>query len=239
MEKWRFLDLETSGLTPRFGADIVEVALADENGQPVFESLARPKKKVPKSAIAVHGIKNEYLIGARPSQEVREMLQEECRGANVGIYNAQFDLRFLPDLPKIANSVVCIMKAVAADLGITERLSLNAAAERYGVEWPESMSAHRAMADAIVTARVFAAMKTKPDVVTLRVNGRPIDRFRGMVYFNFKDVPSCLATRTALKRKGLQPGGVSIATVRINVSGSVPAGNYALFSIDEAKPLPA
>ncbi|MBR9829321.1 MAG: 3'-5' exonuclease, partial [Oceanospirillales bacterium] len=57
-----FLDTETTGLDD--DAQMVEIAVVDENGSVLFESYCRPTVPVDPGAQAVHGIGSEVLAGA-------------------------------------------------------------------------------------------------------------------------------------------------------------------------------
>ncbi len=57
-----FLDTETTGLDDQ--AEIVEIAIADHTGQPVFESLVKPVVPITPHLTAIHGIDNDMVADA-------------------------------------------------------------------------------------------------------------------------------------------------------------------------------
>ncbi|MSP14572.1 MAG: 3'-5' exonuclease [Chloroflexi bacterium] len=92
------VDVETTGLNPRQGDRVVEVALL--RSQPgsdtqSFESLVHPARLVSAGAFAVNGISNEMLQGAPAFGEIAAGLATLLDGAVLVAHNAPFDLDFL------------------------------------------------------------------------------------------------------------------------------------------------
>lgn len=88
-----YLDTETTGLNNT--DEIVEIAVVDDNGQVVFESLVKPGQPIPAAATLIHGIRDADVQSARSWPIVWQQLQPLMLGRRVVIYNAEFDLRLM------------------------------------------------------------------------------------------------------------------------------------------------
>jgi len=51
-----YLDTETTGLSPGNGARIVEIAILDDDGRPLLDTLVNPDCEIPDEASSIHGI---------------------------------------------------------------------------------------------------------------------------------------------------------------------------------------
>lgn len=147
-----FLDLETTGLNPKQDR-IVEVAIIDENGNVLVDSLINPKVAIPPSASAIHGITDAMVMNAPTFSELWPKIQSAIEGKRVIIYNAAFDRAFLPGRLSCASSVECAMLAFSNYRGIADGygrgrkwFKLTAAAEHVEHVW--TGDAHRALSDA-------------------------------------------------------------------------------------------
>ena len=92
-----FLDLETTGLSPRDDG-ITEIgAVILEEGKPTREwsTLVRPKKPIPPEIARMTGISNEMVRDAPAFSEVAPQLSALLEGALLVAHNARFDYGFL------------------------------------------------------------------------------------------------------------------------------------------------
>lgn len=92
-----FLDLETTGLSPRDDG-ITEIgAVVLEEGQPAREwsTLVRPAKPIPPEIARMTGITNEMVRDAPTFAEVAPQLAALLDGALMVAHNARFDYGFL------------------------------------------------------------------------------------------------------------------------------------------------
>ena len=166
-------DLETTGLSPKTDAIIEVGAVKVCNGQVVesrefvFQEFVRPYKKGVREEITqLTGITKDDVKEARQMWEVFPDFMEfagDC--VLVGYNNVKFDSRFLVRAGRYSNIIMQnpqfdVMKYAdefKAALGITdEKLSLETLSSKLGIENSE---AHRALADAITTARVYLRLK--------------------------------------------------------------------------------
>jgi len=161
-----FLDTETTGLDD--DAQVVEIAVVDENGSVLFESYCRPTVPVDPGAQAVHGIGPEVLAGAPQWPEIAGRVRRVLEGRVVVIFNAAFDTRILVQTAAAHGDPAdwvrdldtrCAMYRAADVYGATNRygtISLVNAAARAGIEFVGR--AHSAAGDAATTALLWRTM---------------------------------------------------------------------------------
>jgi DNA polymerase III subunit epsilon len=150
-----YLDTETTGLSPDDGAELVELALIDDAGAVLINTLLRPTKcSAWPDAERIHRISPAMVAAAPTLADIEPQLLEALKGAEVVIYNAPFDLSFLPpSVREAVGEVRCAMQAYAVHYGAWSDYHqsytwqpLGRAAARVGHTWEGT--AHRALADA-------------------------------------------------------------------------------------------
>lgn len=162
-----FLDTETTGLDPR--AEVVEISLVDDAGQPLLDTLVKPTRPMPRDAFQVHGISDAMLATAPTWPEVWPRVEALLQGRIVLIYNADFDMRMLrqshaawriPWEPPNFQAA-CLMKLYAeyhgepGSYGSYRWQSLEIARRQCGIRLPNT---HRALVDATLAKAVFDVM---------------------------------------------------------------------------------
>ncbi len=151
------VDVETTGLDPAQDG-VVEVACLRVEAGVVTKrivSLVHPQRDIPGRASAVHGIFDEDVADAPVLADLRAALLEATADATVVAHNARFDLGFLPFLAR--RPVVCTMR-LAMHLVDTATYRNEALRAYFGIAMPSGHAAHRAGADAAVTARVLGEL---------------------------------------------------------------------------------
>jgi DNA polymerase-3 subunit epsilon len=152
-----YLDTETTGLAAEHGHRIVELAIVDDRGVALMDTLVDPRRAIPADARAIHGI-TQMMVRGKPTLEA--LLPEIGRlirsSGHVVIYNATFDTPFLPAALWHGIRVDCAMRRFAelgsgGPSGRWQRLEV--AAERCGHVW--SGAQHRALADALAARTVW------------------------------------------------------------------------------------
>jgi DNA polymerase III epsilon subunit-like protein len=167
-----FVDTETTGLSPDKGARIVELAVVDEFGQVILDTLVQPGVPIPSEATAVHGITDADVSGKPRMEDIWPKLGPLLRGKRVVAYNMAFDQKFFPG--KLSESIPCCAmhrfsrfrqdqakKQLAAksdgnvkDIKVAyPRHNLAAATQIIGYVW--SGDAHRALADTLACRAVW------------------------------------------------------------------------------------
>ena len=169
-ETFIVLDLETTGFDAA-RQEIIEIAAIryrkGETRHAIFQSLVKPKQKVPRKITEITGITQEMVAKeGRPLSEVLHEFNAFIGTARLVAFNAQFDMRFLAaarenhNLPKSTNPVSCALKMARRAWPRRQSHRLDALAADGGFA---NGQAHRALEDArralIVYAAAAAALK--------------------------------------------------------------------------------
>lgn len=166
-------DFETTGQNKKTDAIIEVGAIKVVNGQIVesaefiFQEFVKPYKKSLKPEITeLTGITQENLNGAREMWEViPEFMKFVGDDIMVGYNSIQFDSLFLRRAGRYSHEiytnkhfdVMKYAKNFGEKLGIdAKKISLALLSEKLGIDNPE---AHRALSDAITTAKIYLKLK--------------------------------------------------------------------------------
>jgi len=178
-----FLDTETTGLAPRFGDRMVEIALARFRGEAMenfYTTLLNPERDISPGAARVHGITNGDVRDAPRFREVAREVRGELEGAVIVAHNAPFDLGFVANEFRLArvNAPANLALDTLALLRRYFHFSSNAlsrVADALGIDRETS---HRALADVLTTRAVFdyilAELNPSSLRELLRMQGGPI-----------------------------------------------------------------
>lgn len=160
------LDTETTGLDPKQGHRIIEVAAIELNGRNVsersFHRYLNPERDIDEGAAAVHGLTLDRLQNEPKFAEIAPALLEFIGDAELIIHNAPFDMGFLNaelaklDLPPLTNKVIDTLK-VAKELHPGKKNNLNALCDRYFID-NSHRTLHGALLDTELLAEVYLAM---------------------------------------------------------------------------------
>ncbi len=85
------VDTETTGLLDYKKAEVIELAVLTMKGRVLYSSRFRPRYKIPKRVIEIHGITNEDVADIRTFDEEYSNIIEKLHGKTVIAYNAKFD----------------------------------------------------------------------------------------------------------------------------------------------------
>ncbi len=154
-----YLDTETTGFSPNQGATIVELAIVDERGNPLIDTLVNPKISIPWQASKVHGITDDMVRGKPSLKDLMPEIRSIVRGETVVIYNSKFDVPFFPGELSEASAIECAMRKFSQVIGSTSWKKLDFAASHVGHKW--SGVAHRALADALACRSVWRWTQTR------------------------------------------------------------------------------
>ncbi len=159
------IDLETTGFDPSSDR-IIEIGAVrfDRRGNAErFRSSCIPGGLFRPPSSRLTGISDRDIAGAPFQQDVLSQFQHFARGCEAVGHNIQFDLAFLQaaglTLDQPAYDTYDLASAL---LPSATRLSLSALAETLGVDMPV---AHRALADADATHRVFLRLLDRLDTL--------------------------------------------------------------------------
>ncbi|AMO23254.1 3'-5' exonuclease [Ramlibacter solisilvae] len=164
------IDFETTGLSPAMGDRATEVAIVlMEDGKVVdrFQSLMNAGVRISPFIEAYTGISNEMIADAPPAEEVMAQASRFVGDAPMVAHNASFDRRFWSlELERLGcDAAPGNMHApFACTLLLSRRLYPEARSFRLGSlaafhDLPAAGRAHRAMADAEVTAALLARIQ--------------------------------------------------------------------------------
>ena len=168
------LDTETTGLDPKQGHRIVELAAIELSNRKIserrFHRYLNPEREIDAGAAEVHGLTLERLQNEPKFSEIAPALLEFISGAELIIHNAPFDVGFLykelelaglPLLSKHCPSVIDTLK-VAKELHPGKKNNLNALCDRYQID-NSHRSLHGALLDTELLAEVFLSMTRGQD----------------------------------------------------------------------------
>ena len=164
------LDTETTGLDAASGHRVIEIGCVElvhrRYSERSFHRYINPERAVDAGALAVHGIKEEFLATQPVFAAIVAEFIDFVSGAELVIHNADFDVGFLNHelkrLPNMPDDIreLCDVRdtlALARRMHPGQRNSLDALAKRYEVD--NSMrEMHGALLDAKILAEVYLAM---------------------------------------------------------------------------------
>jgi DNA polymerase-3 subunit epsilon len=168
------LDTETTGLEPRQGHRVIELAAIELVNRRVserrFHRYLNPERDIEAGAAAIHGLTLERLQDEPRFAEIAPALLEFIRGAELIIHNAPFDVGFLNrelelaglgTLDEFCPSVVDTLK-LAKELHPGKKNNLNALCDRYQID-NSHRTLHGALLDTELLAEVYLAMTRGQD----------------------------------------------------------------------------
>ena len=168
------LDTETTGLDPKQGHRIVELAAIELNNRKVserrFHRYLNPEREIDVGAAQVHGLTLERLQNEPKFSEIAPALLEFISGAELIIHNAPFDIGFLnaelaraelPLLHVLCPPPIDTLK-LAKELHPGKKNNLNALCDRYQID-NSRRTLHGALLDTELLAEVYLSMTRGQD----------------------------------------------------------------------------
>jgi DNA polymerase-3 subunit epsilon len=160
------LDTETTGLDPRKGHRIIEIAAIALEGRKVskrhFHHYLDPEREVDEEAARVHGFTWDMLKGRAKFADIAASFLEFVDGAELMAHNAPFDMSFINNelrllgLPPLENPVVDTLK-MAREMHPGKKNGLDALCSRYEID-NTHRTLHGALLDTELLAEVYFAM---------------------------------------------------------------------------------
>ena len=184
LERLVFLDTETTGLDPRLGHRIIEVAAVEAIGRELtgnqLHSYCDPEREVDPGAMAVHGFSWDDLRGKPKFATIADDLLNFMSGARVIIHNAAFDISFIDQelarlrLPPLAKRDMTITDSLLLARGKFpgKRNSLDALCDRLGVD-NSHRNLHGALLDARLLAEVYFALTRGQGMLEIDIQEEP------------------------------------------------------------------
>ena len=187
MTRQIFLDTETTGLDPKQGHRIIEVAGVEMiNRRPTgkhFHRYLNPEREIDAGAVAVHGLTTEFLQDKPHFADIADELLEFLAGAELVIHNAPFDIGFLnseltllkrPLMSEYCPEVLDTLK-LAKDLHPGQKNNLDALCRRYEVD-NANRTLHGALLDAELLAAVYLGMTRGQESLMMAVEVEQVVR---------------------------------------------------------------
>lgn len=160
--EFTIFDTETTGLEPKSGDRIVEIAGIRCKGKEkiaTFQSLINPVRAISEAAFAVNHITQDMLKEAPRTEEIMPRFLEFIDGSCLCSYNAAFDLEFLNNELKIIGkdaltgiAVIDILKMAKRLLPGLERYALWFVTDKLQIK---TQQVHRALSDVELTLELF------------------------------------------------------------------------------------
>lgn len=179
------LDTETTGLDPRQGHRVIEIAAVEMQNRRLtgnhFHRYLNPDRDIEEGALQVHGITREFLQDKPRFGDIAAEFLEFVQGAELVIHNAPFDTAFLnaelalhgmSSLQTHAGEVIDTL-LMARNLHPGQRNSLDALCKRYGVD-NSTRTLHGALLDCELLAQVYLSMTRGQETLIMEsssVNG--------------------------------------------------------------------
>jgi DNA polymerase-3 subunit epsilon len=160
-------DVETTGLDPRRGHRIIEIAAVRiDNGEidetKSFVSFVNPERLIPIEAKQINKISDDDVAMAPGIEHVLPKFLEFAAGTTLVAHNANFDMGFLEvekelcwgyvELPEC----ICTMRLSQSLFPREFGHSLDAVARRLQLQLPQAR--HRALPDVLLTAHALVKM---------------------------------------------------------------------------------
>ncbi len=161
------LDTETTGLEPRQGHRVIELAAVEMLNRSLtgrrFHRYLNPERDIDEGARQVHGISLDFLQDKPRFADVADEFLDFAAGAELIIHNAPFDLAFLAVELDLAGRRPSWREAVLDTLVMArerhpgQRNNLDALCKRYAID-NSGRSLHGALLDCELLAAVYLAM---------------------------------------------------------------------------------
>jgi DNA polymerase III subunit epsilon len=182
---YTIFDTETTGFDAAGGDEIVSVgAVRVVNGRllrhETFDRLVDPRRSVPASSVAVHGITADLLRGQPTMEVVLPLFARFAEDTVLVGHNVGFDMSFLrlkegPTGVRFTQPVLDTLLLDAALHPDHEQHSLEAIAARLGVG---VLGRHTALGDALVTGEIFVRLVTLLQRRGIMTLGQALDAAR-------------------------------------------------------------
>jgi DNA polymerase-3 subunit epsilon len=161
------LDIETTGLDPRDGHKIIEIACIEmfnkiKSGK-VFHTYVNPRRDVPREAFNIHGISTEFLQDKPIFDHIAHKFLDFVKDAQLVIHNSAFDSKFLNHELKLLGLQGLEMSRVIDTLLIARKkfpgspASLDALCKRFNVD-STRRTKHGALLDTELLCDVYVEL---------------------------------------------------------------------------------
>ncbi len=209
------LDTETTGLDPKLGHRIIELAGVEMVNRRLtgnrFHRYLNPQREIDAGAQQVHGISLEFLQDKPLFRDVADDFLAYVADAELIIHNAPFDLGFLNNelgllgMERIdARCAVTDTLKKAKELHPGQRNNLDALCKRYQID-NSGRTLHGALLDAELLAEVYLAMTRGQESLIIELDEPPPSHGNGAEQRSVpRDLVVLAASADELAAHGLQ-----------------------------------
>ncbi len=178
MSRQIFLDTETTGLSPESGDRIIEIGCVEMVNRRLtgrhLHHYFNPERPSHEDAVKVHGLTDEFLADKPLFAALADEIIEYCKGAEIIIHNAGFDIGFLnAELRRLGKGVftehvaeVTDTLVMARDMFPGKSNSLDALCKRLEVD-NTHRTLHGALMDAELLAEVYINLTRGQDALLM------------------------------------------------------------------------
>ena len=165
MEEYIVVDLETTGLNPYKGCEIIEIGITEIiNGEIVknYSRLIKPKNIIPNFITDITNIDNDMVKNEESIEVILPKFREYIGDRVIIAHNAKFDLKFLNYYLEKMNlnpitKYICTLELLKQNKSYKgKNKKLETACKYYNIE---NINAHRADSDTLATAKLFLKIK--------------------------------------------------------------------------------
>ena len=178
MTRQIFLDTETTGLSPESGDRIIEIGCVEMVNRRLtgrhLHFYINPERPNHEDAVKIHGLTDEFLSDKPVFAALADEILEYCRGAEIIIHNASFDVGFLnAELKRLNRGVftdhvdgILDTLVMAREMFPGKSNSLDALCRRLEVD-NTHRTLHGALMDAELLAEVYINMTRGQDALLI------------------------------------------------------------------------
>lgn len=179
-------DVETTGLEPKKGDRIIEIAgVRIEDGvimeSSPFVKLVNPERKIPWEAAQVNKISDDDVATAPTIDQVLPQFLEFAQGSILVAHNCSFDVGFLHNEKELCWGYIeipeclCTMRLSQTLYPHEFRHNLDVLSARLKIDMPSNR--HRALPDVLMTAQALLKMINAGNISTIeqlrKMAGKP------------------------------------------------------------------
>lgn len=182
MTRQIFLDTETTGLSPESGDRIIEIGCVEMVNRRLtgrhLHFYINPERPNHEDAVKIHGLTDEFLADKPVFAALADEILAYCRGAEIIIHNASFDVGFLnAELRRLGMGLftdhvdgVLDTLVMAREMFPGKSNSLDALCRRLEVD-NTHRTLHGALMDAELLAEVYINMTRGQDALLIDLDG--------------------------------------------------------------------
>ncbi|MEF9991143.1 MAG: 3'-5' exonuclease [Romboutsia sp.] len=165
MSEYVVVDLETTGLDPYKGCEIIEIGITEIIDNKIVKNYSRfvkPNSIIPSFITNITNITNEMVENEEGIEDVLPRFRNYIGNRTIIAHNAKFDLKFLNfylnklGLESIDNYICTLELLKKSKRYKGKNKKLETACEYYNIE---NKNAHRADSDTLATAKLFLIIK--------------------------------------------------------------------------------